>query len=76
MVINGLLSWVLRPINHLCSGDIEIKGHGRGAMSNDQGRRLDPVSLENQLIEIWGNEKTFQSSIEARRIKRQTFHIS
>jgi len=42
-------------------------------MSNDQGGRLDPVSLENQLIEIWGKEKTFQSSIEARRIRGRPF---
>ena len=42
-------------------------------MSNDQGGRLDPVSLENQLIEIWGNEKTFQSSIEARRMRGRPF---
>ena len=37
------------------------------AMSKDQGGRLDPVSLENQLVELWGKENTFQSSIEARR---------
>lgn len=36
-------------------------------MSKDQGGRLDPVSLENQLVELWGKENTFQSSIEARR---------
>ena len=74
MVINGLLSWVLEPPEITCvRATLKSSATVGGAMSNDQGGRLDPVSLENQLIEIWGNEKTFQSSIEARRMRGRPF---
>ena len=36
-------------------------------MESDQGGKLDPVHLENQIIQVWNDEGSFESSIDARR---------
>ena len=36
-------------------------------MESDQGGKLDPVHLENQIIQVWKDEGSFESSIDARR---------
>ena len=42
-------------------------------MESKQGGRLDPVALENDLIRLWNDEDTFQSSIENRKTSGKPF---
>ena len=42
-------------------------------MESEQGGRLDPVALENDLIRLWNDEGTFQSSIENRKTSGKPF---
>ena len=42
-------------------------------MESEQGGRLDPVALENDLIRLWNDEGTFQSSIDRRKASGKPF---
>ena len=42
-------------------------------MESEQGGRLDPVALENDLIQLWNHEGTFQSSIDNRKNSGKPF---
>jgi len=42
-------------------------------METEQGGRLDPVALENDLIRLWNDEDTFQLSIQNRKTSGKPF---